>query len=202
VNFETLHKTSIPAAVDDGLLHLAGPAALARQVLAAHYVRNCPHILEIGGHLRPITPYLTHRPASVLSVDPKTLPFEAATLNGHPCKVRHVSRKFQEIEYDYQPQSYGLVLLGYSLKPFGHREPIGELFFSLLDNARIVVLEYAPELERASTQIPHIISRAALEVVCSFHLQLDDPLIAGSDYARRIFHVLEPTVLRTETSDG
>ena len=44
------------------LPHLSGPAAAIRQVLAAHFVRDCPHIVEIGGHIRPITPYLTHRP--------------------------------------------------------------------------------------------------------------------------------------------
>ncbi len=190
MDFQTRDKPSGPVAVDEGLLHLAGPAAEIRQVLAAHFVRGCPHILEIGGHLRPITPYLTHRPLSVLSVDPKTPAFEADTLNGHPCKVRHVSRKFQEVGYNYEPKSYGLVLVGYSLKPFGRSEPIGDLFFSLIDNARIVVVEYSPELERASSQVPHIINRTGLMMVCSFDMQLNDEQIAGSNYSRRRFVVL------------
>lgn len=190
MDFQTRDKPSEPVGVDLGLLHLAGPAAEVRQVLAAHFVRECPHILEIGGHLRPITPYLTHRPLSVLSVDPKTPPLEADTLNGHPCKVRHISRKFQEVAYDYEPQSYGLVLVGYSLKPFGRREPIGDLFFSLIDNARVVVVEYSPELERAASQVPHIINRPGLRVFCSFDMQLNDHQIAASNYARRRFFVL------------
>ena len=186
-----VETTEAPAGDGKDLPHLSGPAAAIRQVLAAHFVRDCPHIIEIGGHIRPITPYLTHTPLSVLSVDPKTEPYEARELNGHPCRVRHVNRKFQDVDYGYAPHSYGLVLLGYSLKPFGRREPLGELFFSLIDNARIVVIEYPPALERASSQVPHIVSRPGLCEMCSFEMELNDPMIAGSPYARRRFHVLE-----------
>ena len=36
------------------LAHLASPAACLRQVLAAHAVRHCPHVIEIGGAGLPI----------------------------------------------------------------------------------------------------------------------------------------------------
>ena len=183
---------SLLAAAGKDLPHLAGPAAHIRQVLAAHFVRDCPHIVEIGGHIRPVTPFLTHHPESVLSVDPKTPDFSADELNGQPCRVRHVSRKFQEVDYGYAPRSYGLVLLGYSLKPFGSREPLGQLLFSLIDNAKVVVIEYPPELDRASSQVPHIISRPTLNIHCSFELVLNDAEIAGSPYANRRFYVLHP----------
>jgi hypothetical protein len=49
-------------------------------VLAAHYLRNCEHVVEIGGHERPITSFLTHHPRSVTSVDPKTPALEARHL--------------------------------------------------------------------------------------------------------------------------
>jgi hypothetical protein len=175
------------------LPHLSGPAAHIRQVLAAHFVRDCPHIVEIGGHIRPVTPFLTHHPLSVLSIDPKTPDFEAEELNGRPCRVRHVSKKFQEVEYDYAPRSYGLVLLGYSLKPFGKSDPLGKLLFSLIDNAKIVVIEYPPALERASSQVPQIIGRPTLSVLCSFELALNDAEIAGSPFANRHFYVLQPS---------
>jgi hypothetical protein len=125
-------------------------------------------------------------------VDPKTPAYEAEMLNGKPCRVRHVARKFQEVEYNYQPRSYGLVLLGYSLKPFGSREPLGQLLFGLIDNARTVVLEYPPALERASSQVPEILSRPALKQLCGFEIVIDDPEIAPTPYARRRFHVLKP----------
>jgi hypothetical protein len=183
-------RASALAGTGKDLPHLSGPAAAIRQVLAAHFVRDCQHVVEIGGHIRPITPYLFHRPLSVLSVDPKTDPYEADTLHGFPCRVRHLNRKFQDVKYHYAPGSYGLVLLGYSLKPFGQRETLGELLFSLVDNARTVVLEYSPELGRAASQVPQIIQRPGLSVECSFKFELDDGAIAGQLYAHRQFYVL------------
>ena len=160
-------------------------------MLAAHFVRDCPHILEIGGHIRPVTGFLTHHPLSVTSVDPKTPAFEAEELNGQPCKVRHIDKKFQQVDYDYEPGSYGLVLLGYSLKPFGQREPLGQLLFSLIDNARRVVIGYPPALDRAMSQVPEIVTRPGLVQICQFELVLDDAAISGSPWAARRFHVLE-----------
>ena len=189
----TLDAAEIAQAFPDNIPHLSGPGAAIRQVLAAHFVRDCPHIVEIGGHLRPVTDYLTHAPLSVLSVDPKTPPLEADELHGRPCRVRHVSAKFQEVAYNYAPGSYGLVLLGYSLKAFGSREPLGQLLFGLIDNARTVVLEYPPALERASSQVPSILSRPSLEALCSLDITIDDAEISGSPYARRRFHVLRPS---------
>ena len=174
-----------------GLAHLSGAGSEARHVLAAHYLRDCEHIVEIGGHERPITSYLTHHPISILSVDPKTTAFEAAELNGKPCNVRHVAKKFQEVEFDYRPQSYGLVLLGYSLKPFGKRDPLGDLLFSLVDNAKTVIVDYTPGLERAVSQVPAILARPALRTLCMFELRLFDPEIADTTFAERRFHVLQ-----------
>jgi len=172
--------------------HLAGIGATLRQVYAAHFLRDCPHVLEIGGHIRPVTPYLTHQPLSVTSVDPKTKPYEAESLNGHPCRVRHIARKFQEIDYDFQPGSYGLVLLGYSLKPFGQRDPLGDLLLSLIDHARVVVIDYAPSLERGASQVAHIVNRPSVRVRLTADLRLHDPEIAATPYADRRFHVLDP----------
>ncbi|KQY15175.1 hypothetical protein [Rhizobium sp. Root482] len=176
---------------DRDIPHLAGLGATMRQVFAAHFMRDCPHVLEIGGHIRPITPYLTHRPLSVTSIDPKTEAYEADQLNGSPCQVRHIAKKFQEIDYRYQPGSYGLVLIGYSLKPFGRRDPLGDLLFSLIDNAATIVIEYAPELERAASQVPQILSRPSVAVRGRFDLHLHDPEIAGTPYAARRFYVLD-----------
>jgi hypothetical protein len=191
-----VNTVRFPSTTDNagsGIQHLGGPASSVRQVLAAHFLRDCPHIVEIGSHASPITPYITHRPLSVLCVDPKTPPFESEGLHGHPCKVRHIGRKFQNVEYDYQPHTYGLVLLGYSLKSSGRKEPLGELLFSLIDNARIVVIDYAPELERASSQVPLIVNRPSLSSVCCFDIKLNDQQINDSPYALRRFHVLKTT---------
>lgn len=193
VNLKDAASLSAPLGAEKDIPHLAGLGATMRQVFAAHFMRDCPHVLEIGGHIRPITPYLTHRPLSVTSVDPKTQAYEASELHGTPCHVRHIPAKFQQIDYDYEPGTYGLVLLGYSLKPFGKRDPLGDLLFSLIDNAKTTIIEYAPELERAASQVPHIVSRPSVTVRGLFDLHLHDPEIAGTPYADRRFYVLDST---------
>ncbi len=180
-----------PQENSDGIPHLAGPASEARQVLAAHFLRGIDHILEIGGHLLPITAFLTHAPRSVTSIDPKTPPLEAEELNGRPCRVRHIARKFQQVELDYEPGSYALVMLGCSLKPFGSQDAVGQRLLRLVDNARRVVLDYAPALDRAMDAVPQLLGRPGLTELCSFELVLKDPAIAASPYAARRLHVLE-----------
>ena len=192
------------AEMQDGkdLPHLGGPAAAIRQVLAAHFVRDCAHVVEIGGHLRPITPYLTHCPESVLVVDPKVEPLEFDTLNGAPCRGRHVARKFQELDYDLAPGTYGLVLLGLSLKPFGRQDPLGPKLFGLVDNAKVVVIDYPPQLDRASQLVPHILARASVRLRCSIDMRLHDGMIEGSPYAERRFLVLEPAMAPASLPHG
>jgi hypothetical protein len=185
-------EAALPRNAGDDLPHLSGPAADVRQVLAAHFVRDCPHIVEIGGHRKPITGFLTHAPLSVLSVDPKTPDHRAETLGGRSCRVRHVGAKFQDVAFELEPGSYGLIMLGYSLKPLGARSALGEKLFGLIDRARIVVLDYAPALGRAADQVPSILSRPTLSILCQFDLELRDPAIAGSPYASRRFFVLKP----------
>lgn len=175
-----------------GLPHLAGPAAEARQVLAAHFLRCCDHIVEIGGHLKPITGYLMHRPRSVLSVDPKTPPFEAETLNGAPCKVRHIARKFQDVDFDYEPFSYGFVLLGLSLRPYGQKPAVDARLKWLVDNASVVVIDHPVAYERSKAQLPDLIDRPSLKLFCAIDLGLHDDFIADSPYARRRFAVYHP----------
>jgi hypothetical protein len=181
-----------PATLDDDLPHLSGPAAAVRQVLAAHFVRGFPHIVEIGGHLRPITHFLTHRPESVLVVDPKTPPCELEELNGEPCHVRHVNRKYQDVAFAYTPGSYGLVLLGLSLKPFGSRSAVEARLLSLIDNAGVAVIDYPPALERSRSQIGAFLERSCLKVVVSLELTLNDGMIGTSGFAHRRFFVLKP----------
>jgi hypothetical protein len=84
------------------------------------------------------------------------------------------------------------VLLGMSLKPFGKREVQGPLFFSLIDNARIIVLDYPPALERSMAIAPSISERQNLRAIVSLELTLNDTQIGGLPYARRRFIVLEP----------
>ena len=178
-------------AFPDNIPHLSGPGAAIRQVLAAHFVRDCPHIVEIGGHLQAghrLSDACAAVRAFGRSEDAASRRRTSCTAGRAGCAMSRA--KFQEVEYDYAPGSYGLVLLGYSLKAFGSREPLGQLLFGLIDNAKTVILEYPPALERASSQVPSILSRPSLAMLCSLDITIDDAEIAGSPYARRRFHVL------------
>ena len=81
MNLKTFEAVPPSDGAGRNLPHLSDPGAAIRQVLAAHFVHGCPHALEIGGHRRPITGYLTHAPLSVTSIDPKTAEYEAEELD-------------------------------------------------------------------------------------------------------------------------
>lgn len=189
----TAEALSPPAGVDPRLPHLAGRAAPIRQVIAAHFLRDFRHIVEIGGHRLPITFFLTHQPESVLSVDPGSEPFEADTLNGSPCRVRHLARKFQDVAFDVSPRSYGLVLLGFSLRPLGLRPAMHEILFRLVDNAGMIVVDYPLANPRSVEQSEAILSRPGFYADVSVDLTLNDDIIADSPFARRRLVVLRPT---------
>ena len=182
---------------DDGrdIPHLAAPVLTARQALAAHFLHGCPHIIEIGGYKTPITPFLTHTPETVTSVDPKIEPLSIDELHGEPCRVRHLACKFQEVDFDVEPYDYGLVILGYSLKPFGDEAPDGDRLAGLIDQAGLTVIDYMIDLERPEAQLPGLLNRGTLHQRHRIDMQMHDEVIGGTPFANRRFLVLEPAGL-------
>jgi hypothetical protein len=121
---------------DQDLPHLDGIGASMRQVIAAHFLTDCEHVIEIGGHVMPITNCLTHH--------------------------------------------------------LGGDNPLGEHLFSLVDNAKVIVLEYSAALERATSQVPEIIGRKTLKIRDALDLRLNDPKIVDTPYADRRLFVPDP----------
>ncbi len=173
------------------LPHLASPAAALRQVLAAHAVRSCPHIVEIGGAGLPITGFLTHRPASVTVIDPKIPDFAAETLNGAPCRLHHHAAKLQEIEIA-PAGPYALVLLGLSLKPFGRRGATPPELLALAAAAEILVIDYALDLERAQGQIGALEATRTAPPIIDLALTINDTALRATGFDRRRFLVFGP----------
>ena len=69
----------------------------SRYVIAAHYLRKCTHIVEVGGYRTPITGFLkSQNHKSVTVLDPYIKPLAEDTLNGAPCKVRHLPMLFED----------------------------------------------------------------------------------------------------------
>ncbi|MBX9908236.1 MAG: hypothetical protein K2Z25_05935 [Beijerinckiaceae bacterium] len=170
------------------LPHLAGPAACLRQVLAAHAVRDCAHVVEIGGAGLPITGFLMHRPASVTVIDPKIPAFAAEALHGFACRVRHLAAKLQEV--DLAPEEpFGLVLLGLSLKPFGRAEAVPPVLLDLAGRATMLVIDYALDLDRAQGQIGALTAVRTAPPIIDLALTIAEPALQEAGFGRRRFLV-------------
>ena len=130
-----------------------------------------------------ITGFLTHHPASVTVIDPKIPAYEADTLNGAPCRLRHVAAKLQEVEIA-PAQPYGLVLLGLSLKPFGRRAATPPELLALAAGAAVLVIDYALELERALGQIGALTATRS-----DLSLTIHDEALRAAGFDRRRFLV-------------
>ncbi|PAQ02945.1 hypothetical protein LRP31_31310 [Mesorhizobium mediterraneum] len=113
----------------------------------------------------------------------------ASPLPGAGESLLHLSGAAASI-WQHQPRSRGLVPLGYSPKPYGSREPFGQLQSSLIANSHVVVIDHAPELDRAASQVPAIVERRTISVHCSFELAAGDEEIADMLFASRCFYIL------------
>ncbi|TGQ37725.1 hypothetical protein EN859_019405 [Mesorhizobium sp. M00.F.Ca.ET.216.01.1.1] len=116
----------------------------------------------------------------------------ASPLLGAGESLLHLSGPSASIR-QHQSCSCGLVLLGYSPKPYGSRERFGQLLSSLINNTHVVVIDHAPELDRAASQVPSIVERRTICVHCSFELVVGDEEIADTPFASRCFYILHPS---------
>jgi len=168
------------------LPHLSGPAACLRQVLAAHAVRGCADIVEIGGAGLPLTHFLTHAPKSVTVIDPKIPPFSAERLNGRACTVRHLAAKLQAVALEPRP-GMALVLLGLSLRPFGRASATPPALLALAQAVDVLVIDYALALPRALGQIGELVATRPEPPLIDLALTIDDPALSEAGFARRRF---------------
>lgn len=181
---------------DDLFGYLLTDAAQARYVLAAHYVRDCDHIVEIGGYKVPITNFVTTVPKSILVLDPATDAFHSDALYGQPCRVDHVTKTFQDHDFEVEAGTYGLVVIGLSLKFFSKDEALMEVEWArlveLINGAQLSVLETPVNCERGENNIAHVLD--VCDVRVKVRLDLDICANAGvhPDYCTRQFMVLVP----------
>ena len=184
----------------DGILlpHLSGPGSPVRQVMAAHFLRDCDDVIEIGGAGLPISRYLTHHPRSVTIIDPKIEAYEADTLNGQPCHVEYIPQKLQAVELEPKPFEYGLVLLGLSLKPFGQRGAVDPRLIRWIDQAKIVIIDYPLKRDRSIEQLPELIGRGTLDELVRIKLHIEDAQLRSSEFSERYFLVLKPAIIQSD----
>ncbi|CDX16902.1 hypothetical protein MPLB_1670006 [Mesorhizobium sp. ORS 3324] len=115
----------------------------------------------------------------------------ASPLPGAGKRLLHLSDPSAFIRR-HQQRSCGLVPLDCSPKPYRSREPIGQLLSSLINNAHVVDIDHAPELDRAASQVPFIVERRTITVHCGLELVVGDEEIADTPLAGRCFYSLQP----------
>jgi hypothetical protein len=172
-----------------GLGHLEGPGSQLRQALAAHSCRGFATVVEIGGYLNPISDHLVHGAHAVWVVDPKITPLETTATGG--CAVRHIAAKYQAVDFSGLSRPYALVMLGYSMKPHGRSAAVDPKLLSLVDGAGRVIIEWANALERATSQVPALLSRPGFATICRMTSRIEDGVIDRTPYAERTFVVLD-----------
>lgn len=114
--------------------YLDSEAFRTRYVLAAHFLRECRTIIEIGGYKTPIDEFLTHDFESVLVLDP--LVADPAAVDP---RVRRIRQEYQQFDFSpYEGLDYGLVLIGFDFTPT-------EQLAALVRQAKVLVVEFAED---------------------------------------------------------
>lgn len=178
-------------------------ALQTRYVLAAHFLRNTRNIIEIGGYRNNlITRFLTgtHDSVSIFSLDAEFEPFEQDTLNGAPCRVRHIHDYFQN--YPHPTESLGVVALGIEI--LGDREPL----WNLLRQAEVVVIEVPVDHAPSVQWFQEILTQLNVPIKCQINLDYSpNEVLLRNELAqtnmnvpfwKRNVYILEPLGPRVE----
>jgi hypothetical protein len=150
--------------------YLRSEAFSVRNVLAAHFVRDCPTVIELGGWHTPIDRYLTGRHASVVVVDPFIREATREALNGHPCRVRHVRARFQDLEWNVREPGYGLVILGLDLEGLAAEDE--RTLHELVRCAGTTVIEFPTSWGPSREQYERLLAGSGADVLVSTRLDL------------------------------
>ena len=171
-----------------------------RYVIASHHLRECNHIIEIGGAQTPISNFITFKPKSVLVIDPLVKAYESDQLNGHPCDVRHLPKLVQECTIDTDRNNYGLVMLGFTVEMAKEKEEeVLTHIIKMINKARVTVIEHPPRYRPARKQVQYLLDRAMVNerLVVDLDFRQDKKSIRynptmDKKYLFRRFLVLEP----------
>lgn len=161
-----------------------------RFLIAAHFLKECKNIIEIGGYKMPITGFLTHDFEKALSIDPLIDPKEEK-------RIVHAREDFRYFDFKpYLKKPYGLVLLGMDL-PFDFK------LFSLVASAKTVVIEFPPAHLPSRMQFELLEKNLKWHVDLKLHMDFSESNFGDlSDsypaFPKRVLYVLEP-ILTEET---
>ena len=174
--------------------YLESAAFRLRGAVAAHFVRRCPTVVEIGGGRTPMDGYLDDA-VEVIVVDPFLLDAERPLKHGG--RARHVRGRFQDIVWDVRrPGGFGLVMLGLELLDMSE-EDFANLY-ALIDAAAVTVLEFAATFATPREQYGLIRANTSVKETVRFTYDLDGNDFGGGAedwpwpiHTEREFHILE-----------
>lgn len=160
--------------------YLWSEAFKSRYVLAAHLLKGCKHIIEIGGYRTPITDFLLLDDGEIDSVsvyDPKLTDTRNEWFGGRCGQVRidhyPVPWKATGPVRDL-PQNLGLAMLGLELHL---SEECWTSLFRMIQAAQRTVIEYPIAHPHSITQYARILKETGARVV--FQVTMD---LAGNDF--------------------
>jgi len=166
--------------------YLNAEALRTRQVLAAHFMRGCCHVLEIGGGENPISNHV-HGVARVTVVDPVIRPLVAVRHlpEGGMLDVRHVAMRIEDYEPD-EPAD-GLVMLGFEGE--GHCDL--DVVCRLIEQAAVTVIEASSNHAPAVRAIGRILLKEIHPVAVHLHTTYRGAGVPeGHAFCARNFYVL------------
>ena len=156
----------------------------ARQIVAAHQLHDCEHVLEIGGHLHPLTELLQK---SVTVVDEFTVPYFQR--QGNYVK-RHLKITWQEWQRSAKEGDVDCVAF------LGVPEVDADLKDFLLSpqagGFKRVLLEYAVYNLPAANSIFELLSHNAYEQLMSLGMTMATETAHGPRGAHRHMFLLRP----------
>ncbi len=170
---------------------MASEVFQVRYLVAANYLRTCPHILEVGGCSTPITSYLRGAHESVTVVDPLVEPMQAKTLNNRPCVVRHLPLRLE----DYSPtgNENGFVVLGMPQLPL-------ERVLSIMRRCDVSVLEFPVRFLPSCLMFNAILESREFDVIARVVFDLSHNDVDNlSDSSMTLRHLF---VLKKRSSDA
>lgn len=142
----------------------------SRYVLAAHHLRHCRHIVEIGGYRTPISSFLHSQHESVTTIDPYIAPLAADTLNGAPCRVRHLPMMFEDYTLTGKEDCFLYIGLDYYDE---ENRPACGLLREVVHGFQTVVVDYAARYPTGATCFQALELPSAFDRVASVLLEVE-----------------------------
>jgi hypothetical protein len=173
--------------------YLASEVFQIRYLVAANYLRNCTHILEVGGCSTPVTNYLRGAHESVTVVDPLVEPLQAETLNNRRCLVRHIAMRLE----DYTPTGHenGFAVLGMPQLPL-------ELVLGIMRRCDVSVLEFPPAFLPSCLMFKAVLDSGYFDVTARVEFDLSHDDIGNlSDVKMAVRHLFVLKRRRTDAAD-